>query len=136
MVRQCFKVVKRCFFFVQHPDNVPFYVGYGSYGVGIHLLEGVPTARSPTISPMADHLSFHALDLDAVVEVLNELKVDFVKQAVVDNGVTVEQLFLHDPDHNMIEICNCESFAVCPIKLVPEEVSCNYCVHPESQRDI
>jgi hypothetical protein len=36
----------------------------------------------------------------------------FVKQCIVEDGVRVTQLFFHDPDCNMIEVCNCDQLPV------------------------
>jgi hypothetical protein len=33
----------------------------------------------------------------------------------VDNDIKVDQLFFHDPDGHMIEVCNCENLPVKPI---------------------
>lgn len=43
------------------------------------------------------------------------MKLDFVADRVRDGETVVEQLFFHDPDGNMIEICDCEKLPVVPI---------------------
>lgn len=75
--------------------------------IGIHLLKGVPPPRSSKIIPTSDHLSFECVDLPLVESQLLARGVEYVKQTVEEGGVFVYQLFLHDPDLNMIEICTC-----------------------------
>lgn len=83
------------------------------YGIGIHLIEGAPVPRSSTINPLADHLSFQADNLSVVKQALSLLNIHFLESKVHEAGVVVEQLFFHDPDNNMIEICNCDSLPIC-----------------------
>lgn len=52
----------------------------------------------------------------AVVEKkLKEMKVKYEKGRVVEGGIYVDQLFFHDPDGTMIEICNCDVLPVVPL---------------------
>lgn len=46
---------------------------------------------------------------------LKEIEMDFVRATVEEGGIQVEQLFFHDPDGFMIEICNCDSLPVIPL---------------------
>lgn len=46
---------------------------------------------------------------------LNEMEIEYVKNRVEEGGVYVDQLFFHDPDGLMIEICNCDNLPVIPI---------------------
>lgn len=39
----------------------------------------------------------------------------YVRAMVEEGGVQVDQLFFHDPDGFMIEICNCDSLPVIPL---------------------
>ncbi|KAL0415331.1 UNVERIFIED_CONTAM: hypothetical protein Slati_3365000 [Sesamum latifolium] len=41
--------------------------------------------------------------------------IDWVRQRVEEGGVYVDQLFFHDPDGFMIEICNCDNIPVIPL---------------------
>jgi hypothetical protein len=50
-----------------------------------------------------------------VEQKLQENGVKSVRCVVVDNGIKVDQLFFHDPDGHMIEVCNCENLPVEPI---------------------
>ncbi|CAL9022624.1 unnamed protein product [Prunus brigantina] len=58
-----------------------------------------------------------------VMQKLEEMKVEYVTAKVEEGGVIVDQLFFHDPDGYMVEICNCQNLTVlpissCPIKLI------------------
>ena len=46
---------------------------------------------------------------------LKELGVRYVKAEVLEGGVMVEQIFFHDPDGAMIEVCTCENLPVEPL---------------------
>ena len=39
-----------------------------------------------------------------------------------DEGLFMSQLFIHDPDGYMVEICNCENLPVIPVTYVPYSV--------------
>ena len=39
----------------------------------------------------------------------------YVTAVVEEEGVTVDQVFFHDPDGYMIELCNCENIPIVPI---------------------
>eukprot|EP00252_Welwitschia_mirabilis_P015725 TRINITY_DN3482_c0_g1_i4.p1 TRINITY_DN3482_c0_g1~~TRINITY_DN3482_c0_g1_i4.p1 ORF type:complete len:227 (+),score=37.98 TRINITY_DN3482_c0_g1_i4:81-683(+) len=90
-----------------------------NYGVGIHLLdcksvENLPAQRA--IDPRDNHISFQCQDMEKLQGALNEMEVTHVKRVVEDGGVRVEQLFIHDPDGYVIELCNCENFPVVFLK--------------------
>lgn len=55
------------------------------------------TALAPALAPQAD-------SLEEVEAQLVRRGVPFVRQAVVEEGIKVQQLFFHDPDNNMIEV--------------------------------
>ncbi|GBG61857.1 hypothetical protein CBR_g23810 [Chara braunii] len=87
-------------------------------GIGIHLLfqEGVwRPKKCGIINPKEDHISFQCDDVRAMEQRLQELGVRYVKQIVRDGDIFVEQLFFHDPDGHMVEICNCEAFPIVPL---------------------
>lgn len=46
---------------------------------------------------------------------LKEMKIEFVRGRVEEAGLVVDQLFFHDPDGSMIEICNCDTLPVVPL---------------------
>lgn len=43
------------------------------------------------------------------------MEIEYVRAIVEESGIEVEQLFFHDPDGFMIEICNCDSLPVIPL---------------------
>ncbi|KAG6414339.1 hypothetical protein SASPL_127059 [Salvia splendens] len=43
------------------------------------------------------------------------LGIDAVRQTIVEAGVVVHQIFFHDPDGYMVEICSCTNLMVVPI---------------------
>ncbi|PRW57501.1 metallothiol transferase [Chlorella sorokiniana] len=86
------------------------------YGLGLHLIKGTPVPRSSVIDPKTDHLSFQADSLDGVQAALRSRGIPFVRQEVVEGGMLVEQLFFHDPDNNMIEVCNCDCIPIVPLE--------------------
>ncbi|KAF2317979.1 hypothetical protein GH714_041304 [Hevea brasiliensis] len=52
----------------------------------------------------------------AIVEKkLKDMKIEYVKGKVEEGGMHVDQLFFHDPDGFMIEICNCDVLPVIPL---------------------
>ncbi|RLM75175.1 hypothetical protein C2845_PM15G15940 [Panicum miliaceum] len=66
----------------------------------------------------------HALFADGMVQCadmglmkarLGGMRLEFVAARVRDGETVVEQLFFHDPDGNMIEICDCEKLPVIPL---------------------
>ncbi|CAN6229035.1 unnamed protein product [Urochloa humidicola] len=91
------------------------------YGMGIHLLQrgldsNAPApARPPVINPKSNHISFQCADMGLVKARLMEMKLEFVAARVRDGETVVEQLFFHDPDGNVIEICDCEKLPVIPL---------------------
>lgn len=42
--------------------------------------------------------------------------ITYVQRTVEEGGILVEQIFFHDPDGFMIEICNCENLPVVPLR--------------------
>lgn len=89
-----------------------------NYGIGIHLLqleepESIPMKRE--INPKDNHISFQCESLALVEKRLNEMGITYVQRTVEEGGILVEQIFFHDPDGFMIEICNCENLPVVPL---------------------
>ncbi|CAI8583659.1 unnamed protein product [Vicia faba] len=88
------------------------------YGIGIHLLqiqnpENIPMKKE--INPKDNHISFQCESMGLVQKCLEEMKIDYVRALVEENGVKVDQIFFHDPDEFMIEICNCDNLPVIPL---------------------
>ncbi|GFH14694.1 VOC domain-containing protein [Haematococcus lacustris] len=96
---------------IQRPQSFKFEGAWlFGYGIGLHLIGGQPPhANRDVIDPKADHISF-ACDcgLEDVEALLIERKVKYVKAHVQEGGILVTQLFMHDPDGNMVELCNCD----------------------------
>ncbi|GAQ88223.1 lactoylglutathione lyase [Klebsormidium nitens] len=91
-----------------------------NYGVGIHLLKDSTPGNmylntKKEINPKADHLSFQSDDLGEVERRLKLLGIEYVCRSVIEDGIEVQQLFFHDPDGFMIEVCNCENIPVVPL---------------------
>ncbi|KAA3482168.1 metallothiol transferase FosB-like isoform X2 [Gossypium australe] len=104
-----------------------------NYGIGIHLLESesVPSKKEK-INPKDNHISFQCSDMEQVIRKLEAMKIEYVTAVVEEGGIQVDQLFFHDPDGYMIEICNCQNLPVlpltsCPLKL-PSSSSSNTAV--------
>lgn len=53
--------------------------------------------------------------MGAVEKKLKEMEIKHVRARVEEGGIYVDQLFFHDPDGFMIEICNCDNLPVIPI---------------------
>ncbi|XP_057821919.2 glyoxylase I 4 [Cryptomeria japonica] len=89
-----------------------------NYGVGIHLLQCDNTDNLPKkseIDPMDNHISFQCESMEAVEKILEDMKIKYVKRRVEEGGLYIDQIFMHDPDGFMIEMCNCEILPVVPL---------------------
>ncbi|XP_057967161.1 glyoxylase I 4 [Malania oleifera] len=89
-----------------------------SYGMGIHLLQSEHPETMPKksgINPKDNHISFQCENMGAVEKKLKEMGIHHVRARVEEGGVYVDQLFFHDPDGFMIEICNCDNLPVVPL---------------------
>ncbi|XP_071901570.1 glyoxylase I 4-like [Coffea arabica] len=89
-----------------------------SYGIGIHLLQAENPDDMPektVINPKDNHISFQCDSMAAVEKMLAEMEIKYVRQRVEEGGIYVDQLFFHDPDGFMIEICNCDNLPVIPL---------------------
>jgi len=89
-----------------------------NYGIGIHLLQSPNPDNLPKkteINPRDNHISFQCEDVQAVERKLQEMNIKDVKRIVEEGGIYVDQLFIHDPDCYMVEVCNCENLPVEPI---------------------
>eukprot|EP00271_Cylindrocystis_brebissonii_P000645 TRINITY_DN10774_c0_g1_i1.p1 TRINITY_DN10774_c0_g1~~TRINITY_DN10774_c0_g1_i1.p1 ORF type:complete len:207 (+),score=28.65 TRINITY_DN10774_c0_g1_i1:62-682(+) len=94
-----------------------------NYGIGIHLLKAecpIPRADAERpINPKADHISFQCEDMEVVEQRLKDFGICFLRQVVQEGGILVDQLFFHDPDGHMIEICNCQLLPIVPLSGSP-----------------
>lgn len=94
-----------------------------NYGIGIHLLQAEDPASMPPkkteINPKDNHVSFQCESMEAVQRRLTELGIRYVQRRVEEGGIYVDQLFFHDPDGFMVEVCTCDNLPIVP--LVPED---------------
>ncbi|CBI36286.3 hypothetical protein VitviT2T_013606 [Vitis vinifera] len=91
-----------------------------SYGLGIHLLQSEDPENMPKkteINPKDNHISFQCESIDAVEKNLKEMEIHYVRKKVTEGGFEVDQLFFHDPDGFMIEICNCDNIPIVPLDI-------------------
>nr|ABK26885.1 unknown [Picea sitchensis] len=104
------------FFPIKRPGSFNFDGAWlFSYGMGIHLLQSPNPGAMPKkqeINPMDNHMSFQCESMQVVESKLVEMNIKFVKRTVEEGGISVDQLFFHDPDDFMIEICNCDNLPV------------------------
>ncbi|KAL1316511.1 hypothetical protein HN51_068699 [Arachis hypogaea] len=94
-----------------------------NYGIGIHLIENpnidefdACMNEARPISPKDNHISFQCTDVGLVKRRIEDMGMRYVTALVEDDGGNkVEQVFFHDPDGYMIELCNCENIPIIPI---------------------
>ncbi|KAK2966291.1 hypothetical protein RJ640_018102 [Escallonia rubra] len=107
------------FFPIRRPGSFDFDGAWlFSYGIGIHLLQSEEPENMPKvcqINPKDNHISFQCESMGTVEKKLKEMKIEYVKRRVEEGGIYVDQLFFHDPDGSMIEICNCDNLPVVPL---------------------
>ncbi|KAK3160489.1 hypothetical protein QOZ80_1BG0060140 [Eleusine coracana subsp. coracana] len=66
--------------------------------------------------------------MEAVHRRLKELGVKYVERRVEEGGIFVDQVFFHDPDGFMIEVCTCDNLPIVP--LVPDGYDILRLPHP------
>ncbi|XP_041022894.1 metallothiol transferase FosB-like [Juglans microcarpa x Juglans regia] len=111
------------FFLIKRPSSFNFNGAWlYNYGIGIHLIENPSidefdiTINEPRpINPKDNHISFQCTDVALVIRRLQDLGMRYVTAVVEDGGAKVDQVFFHDPDGYMVELCNCENIPVIPI---------------------
>ncbi|ONK81018.1 uncharacterized protein A4U43_C01F24350 [Asparagus officinalis] len=92
-----------------------------NYGIGIHLLQSEDPdsiKKKANINPRDNHISFQCESMALVEKKLKEIGIDYIQRRVVEDGTHVDQLFFHDPDSFMIEICNCDDLPIIPLVAV------------------
>ena len=60
-------------------------------------------------------MSLQCESMVAVERRLKELGIPYIQRCVEEGGIYVDQIFFHDPDGFMIEICNCDKLPVVPL---------------------
>lgn len=99
------------------------WAGQGRYGVAlsglqVHLIAGRPLSRPADVQSDRDHLSFEADDVEAVAACLRDRGISYIDEVFPHEGL--RQLFFHEPSSRiMIEVCNCQHFAVVPLATPP-----------------
>ncbi|KAI4296192.1 hypothetical protein L6164_036169 [Bauhinia variegata] len=123
------------FVLIKRPSSFKFEGAWlFNYGIGIHLLEAekVP-AKKGNINPKDNHISFQCSDMELIMRKLEAMNIEYVTAVVEDGGIQVDQLFFHDPDGYMIEICNCQNLPVLPLSSCPLKLpDSNYAKHQAS----
>ncbi|KAJ8615314.1 hypothetical protein MRB53_034686 [Persea americana] len=112
------------FMLIKRPSSFNFKGAWlFNYGIGIHLLECNSPDDAPVkkgvINPKDNHISFQCSDMDLLMRKLEALNIDYATAVIKEGGVKVDQLFFHDPDGYMIEICNCDNLPVLPLSPCP-----------------
>ncbi|KAL6223918.1 hypothetical protein ACLB2K_002775 [Fragaria x ananassa] len=106
------------FFPVRRPDSLDFN-GYSTMALArIHLLQAEHPETLPKINhinPKDNHISFQCESMIRVENKLKGMGIEYVTSSVEEGGINVDQLFFHDPDGTMIEICNCDNLPVIPL---------------------
>uniref|UniRef100_A0A7N0RG74 VOC domain-containing protein n=1 Tax=Kalanchoe fedtschenkoi TaxID=63787 RepID=A0A7N0RG74_KALFE len=106
------------FVMIKRPSSFDFEGAWlFSNGIGIHLLES-EKARKPKktkINPKDNHISFQCTDMELIKKKLKQNGLEYVTAVVEEGGIKVDQLFFHDPDGYMVEICNCHVLPVLPL---------------------
>ncbi|CAA3025144.1 metallothiol transferase -like [Olea europaea subsp. europaea] len=118
------------FVLIKRPSSFDFEGAWlFNHGIGIHLLEAAENVpnKKEKINPKDNHISFQCSDMELIILKLQEMKIEYVTAVVKEGGITVDQLFFHDPDGYMIEICNCQNLPVlplssCPLKKLPNPI--------------
>ncbi|WOG83006.1 hypothetical protein DCAR_0102179 [Daucus carota subsp. sativus] len=106
------------FVLVKRPSSFDFEGAWlFNHGIGIHLLEvkSAETNKGQKINPKDNHISFQCTNMDLIIGQLEAMRIEYVTAVVTEGGVVVDQLFFHDPDGYMIEICNCQNIPVLPL---------------------
>ncbi|KAK3011610.1 hypothetical protein RJ639_011678 [Escallonia herrerae] len=106
--------------------DLTFHVRLYNYGIGIHLLENESTDDEDytmnitrPINPKENHMSFQCTDVELVKKRLEAMGMRYVTAVVEEGGIKVDQVFFHDPDGYMVEICNCDNLPVVPLSSCP-----------------
>ncbi|KAL3747642.1 hypothetical protein ACJRO7_016445 [Eucalyptus globulus] len=113
-----------------------------NYGIGIHLLQAEDPHQMPAaggINPKDSHISFQCESMATVEKKLEEMEIEYVKSRVEEGGIYVDQIFFHDPDGLMIEVCNCDILPVIPLDggapvLQCSRMNCNLKHHVQQQQ--
>ncbi|KAK1302669.1 hypothetical protein QJS10_CPB12g00537 [Acorus calamus] len=112
------------FVLIKRPSSFDFEGAWlFNYGIGIHLLQCSSDSAAPrtpsVINPKDNHISFQCTNISLVKRRLEEMGIEYITAVVIDGGIQIDQLFFHDPDGYMIEICDCQKLPVLPLTTQP-----------------
>ncbi|KAL7157355.1 hypothetical protein ABFS83_02G072600 [Erythranthe nasuta] len=114
------------FVLIKRPSSFDFEGAWlFNHGIGIHLLQAENIEKKKSkINPKDCHISFQCTDMNLIISQLEEMNIEYVTAVVTEGGIIVDQIFFHDPDGYMVEICNCQNLPVlplssCPLKKMP-----------------
>ncbi|KAG0484573.1 hypothetical protein HPP92_008652 [Vanilla planifolia] len=97
---------------IKRPESIDIAgVWLFNYGYGIHLLQlenHESVSGKTAINPEDNHISFLCESMGVVEKRLKEMGVSYVRRRVEECGINVEQVFFHDPDGFMINVCSFE----------------------------
>ncbi|CAM8940118.1 unnamed protein product [Rhodiola kirilowii] len=117
------------FFLIKRPGSFDFEGAWlFNYGIGIHLIQSdaVDLSKISRINPKDNHISFQCESMEVVEAKLTQMKIKYVKGRVEEGGIHVDQVFFHDPDGTMIEICNCNILPVVPLVTPKQTITKSY----------
>lgn len=109
------------FVLIKRPSSFDFEGAWlFNHGIGIHLLEvkDATTKKGQKINPKDNHISFQCSNMELIIRQLEAMEIEYVTAVVTEGGVVVDQLFFHDPDGYMIEICNCQNLPILPLSTI------------------
>lgn len=76
---------------------------HDAVGVMLHLIHNDDFVASPgAINSLGGHFAIRCADIDAAIAILTQHGVDYVERRLPDYGY--RQLFLRDPDGNVLEL--------------------------------
>ncbi|PRQ50717.1 putative glyoxalase/Bleomycin resistance protein/Dihydroxybiphenyl dioxygenase [Rosa chinensis] len=93
------------------------YSGMESESIFCNLRSRIRCPRRLRLIPKIITFLFRSIceSMGAVEKKLKEMELNYKRSMVEEGGIHVDQLFFHDPDGFMIEICDCDNLPVIPI---------------------
>jgi catechol 2,3-dioxygenase-like lactoylglutathione lyase family enzyme len=89
------------------------------------LMQTTERGHSNGLICLGSFCRWQCADMGLMKTRLRDMDLEFVATRVRDGETVVEQLFFHDPDGNVIEICDCEKLPVVPLVVrQPDAAAC------------
>ncbi|EOA12192.1 hypothetical protein CARUB_v10016526mg [Capsella rubella] len=88
------------------------------FRIGIHLFysqEPDKVLTKTMIDSKDHHISFQCSNMVLMEKNLEKMDISFLKTIIKYGGIQVEQVFFHDPNGFMIEICSCGNLPAVPM---------------------